>query len=448
MEKIRKPFAWYVMSFKSCLTLLLVFLAGTDLADAQITITSADLPSANDTIRYSNANPIPGWPISQAGPNQVWDFSTLTATSQDVEWYRSSLQTPYAFFFLGFNKYGRKIADSLGVGAFMFKDIYNFYRKASNVIEVEGIGLRFQGIPLPAYYTDKDELYQFPLQFNDRDSSTFKFSITLPGLGAYSQVGYRINEVEGWGSITTPFGTFNCLKVKSRIVSKDSLNIGGFPIPFTRRTTEYKWLANGQKIPVLEISGIQTGNNFNPTTIKYRDISRDLAPISLTPLANFTATPTQTLVGSPVQLSNTSAGPLLAYEWSFSPSDPVIFEGDYSDTSKNPVVSFLEPGVYSVKLKASNFFGTNEKNRSDYITILNPSSTGSKQPNSRLVFLNQQSINIPENYNLISAYNLQGQTLPLKKHAEHQFELAGQKGLVFLELKSSTGRQWLKLILP
>lgn len=437
------------MFFKRYLLVSLWLLVGIYQAIAQITITSADMPSANDTLRYSNANPVPGLPIALSGPNQVWDFSSLVATNQDVESYRSSLQTPYAFFFLGLNKYGRKIADSLGVGAFMFKDVYNFFRKASNVFEVEGIGLRFQGIPLPAYYTDKDELYQFPLQYGDRDSSTFKFSINLPSLGAYSQVGYRINEVEGWGSITTPFGTFNCLKVKSSIVSKDSLNIAGFPIPFTRRTIEYKWLANGQKIPILEISGLQNGNNFNPTTIKYRDIPRDLAPITLTPIANFTATPTQTAVGSPVQLNNTSAGPLLSYEWSFSPADPVVFEGDFSDTSKNPIVSFLEPGIYSVSLKASNFFGTNQKTRTDYITILDPSSTKDKvsQTNS-WISLNNHKIAIPQNHILTSAYDVWGRSLNLKSISEQEFELEGKKGLIFLEMQGPKGVHRLKLILP
>ena len=357
----------------------------------QITINSADMPSANDTIRFSNANASASLPYLLSGPNQTWDFSTLVATNQDVEPYKLSLQTPYAFFFFGFNKFGRKITDSLGVGAFKFKDIYNFYKKTNSAFEVEGIGLKFNGIPLPAYYSVQDKLYQFPLQYNDRDSSNFKFTVSLPTLGSYSQVGYRINTVEGWGSITTPFGTFNCLKVKSFVFSADSLNIGGFPLKFNRRTIEYKWLANGKKIPILEISGNATAAGaFTPTTVKYRDIPRSLTPVTLGPLAQFTASSTTIPVMQPVIFSNTTSGFLLDYLWTFTPADQVLFEDNTTDTSKNPIVSFTTPGQYTVKLKSTNFFGTDEELKTNYITVFDPTSVQQpKESRSVYTFGNQ-----------------------------------------------------------
>jgi hypothetical protein len=64
----------------------------------------------------------------------------------------------YAFYFLGVNQYGTKIADSLGGGPFQFTDVYNFYRSASNDFRAEGVGFRNQGVPLAAYYSDEDEL--------------------------------------------------------------------------------------------------------------------------------------------------------------------------------------------------------------------------------------------------------------------------------------------------
>jgi len=333
------------------------------------------MPSANDTIRFSNATASANLPYLQSGANQTWDFAGLVATNQDVEPYKSSLQTPYAFFFLGLNKYGRKIADSLGVGAFQFKDIYNFYKKSSTAYEVEGIGLKYTGIPLPAYYSEKDKLYQFPLQYNDKDSSIFKFTISLPTLGSYSQVGYRINTVEGWGAVTTPFGTFNCLKVKSFIFSSDSLNLGGFPLKFNRRTIEYKWLANGQKIPILEISGnVTAGGAFTATTVKYRDIPRSLTPITLAPQAQFIASAVNVPVMEPVTFTNTTSGFLLDYVWTFTPADQVLFEDNTTDTSKNPIVSFTTPGQYTVKLKATNFFGTDEELKTNYITVFDPTA--------------------------------------------------------------------------
>jgi hypothetical protein len=384
------------MKMKKILPFFLVLICNFLPGFAQITITQADMPSANDTIRFSNANASTTLPYLQSGPNQTWDFSTLVATAQDIEPYKLSLQTPYAFFFLGLNKYGRKVADSLGVGAFQFKDIYNFYKKSSSAYEVEGIGLRYTGIPLPAYYSVPDKLYQFPLQYADRDSSNFKFTISLPSLGAYSQVGYRINSVEGWGSITTPYGTFNCLKVKSFIFSADSLNIGGFPLKFSRRTIEYKWLANGRKIPILEISGnANAAGAFTPTTVKYRDIPRSLNPVTLGPQAQFTASLLNVPVMEPITFNNTTSGFLLDYLWTFTPTDQVLFEDNTTDTSKNPIVSFTTPGQYTVKLKATNFFGTDEELKTNYITVFDPTSVSDELKNTKTYYINNQKFKGP-----------------------------------------------------
>jgi hypothetical protein len=412
---------------------------------AQITITQADMPSANDTIRFSNANVTAGLPFLQSGPNQTWDFSSLVATNQDIEPYKSSLQTPYAFFFLGVNKYGRKVADSLGVAAFQFKDIYNFYKKSSSAYEVEGIGLKYTGIPLPAYYSLTDKLYQFPLQYNDRDSSNFKFTISLPGLGSYSQVGYRINTVEGWGSVTTPFGTFNCLKVKSFVFSADSLNLSGFPLKFNRRTIEYKWLANGKKIPILEISGNATaGGGFTPTTVKYRDIPRSLNPITLNPVAQFSTSALNVAMLEPVTFSNTSSGVQLDYLWTFTPPDQVLFENNSSDTSKNPVVSFSAPGQYSVKLKATNFFGSDEEIKTNYITVFDPTSVRDKAEDCKTYSIDNQRFKAPLWLvdSRISLYDVTGKKIETTmKGNEIILDNSLKKNHQFLILKAILGKE-------
>lgn len=374
------------------------------------------MPGNGDTLRFSTATFSSTLPYLLAGANQTWDFSSLMALNQDVDTYKSSLLTPYAFFFLGFNKYGKKISDSLGVGTFQFKDIYNFYRKTNSVFEVEGIGLKFQGIPLPAYYTDKDELYQFPMTYQRRDSSTFKFSIDLSTLASYSQVGYRINEAEGWGTIITPFGTFNCLKIKSTIQSADSLNLSGFPVKFNQRRIEYKWLANGIKIPVMEINGTMIGSAFIGSQVKYRDIKRDNVLLQ-TPVAQFTATPTLVPVFGNVQFTNSSLGNFLQHKWEFDPANTHNFENGTSDTSKNPVVSFIEPGIYSVKLLVSNFLGQNENIKTDYLTVFDPTNVSGKIFNPTEFFVGQQSLFIPTEFVDAepSLWNLKGQKINIQK---------------------------------
>jgi hypothetical protein len=240
---------------------------------AQITITSADMPAAGDTIRYCNAalNNVTFNPLL-TGTNQVWDFSNLTPQSEDVYEYKNSLSTPYVFYFL--NKIGLKTADNIGISTISLKDVYTFYTKSNTVLKIEGMGYSYSNIPLANSYIDDDEIYQFPLTFGKKDSSTFYFDYNLSAITSsvdYAQNGYRINQVDGWGSITTPYANYpQVLRIKTTVNSYDSILISGFPFVTNRKTISYKWLSKTEKIPVLEITGTQLANNFTITEIKYR----------------------------------------------------------------------------------------------------------------------------------------------------------------------------------
>jgi hypothetical protein len=67
---------------------------------------------------------------------------------------------------------------------------------------------------------------------------------------------FRKNTVDGWGTLTTPYGEFQTLRVKTEITEYDSLYSDslGMGIPMTRNIIEYKWWANGYHEPVLVVS--------------------------------------------------------------------------------------------------------------------------------------------------------------------------------------------------
>ena len=92
---------------------------------AQITITQADMPSVNDTIRFTNA-PVTNLNFfpTNTGANKTWDFSSLSYTAQEVNQYKSSFSTPYLLYFL--NKIGLKIPD-IGFTGFQLTNMYAFY---------------------------------------------------------------------------------------------------------------------------------------------------------------------------------------------------------------------------------------------------------------------------------------------------------------------------------
>ena len=266
--------------FTSLSLLILTFVV-----QAQISITNTSMPLSGDTIRYSSAALSSVGNYTATGINYVWNFSTLIPNNQKLRSFKASTATPYGFFFFT-PKYGEKITDTVKLPAAVpgipsITDIYNFYKKTSLVFAVEGTGIKLNGFPVPNFYSDEDELYNFPLNYTDRDSTTFKFSTITSTLVpfVYKKQGYRITEADGWGSITTPYGTANCLRIITTQYSIDtlrgSLTVGTFTVPFNfgfpNYQRSYQWLTTGEKIPYLEVSGTLAGTAFTPTQVKYRD---------------------------------------------------------------------------------------------------------------------------------------------------------------------------------
>ncbi len=259
------------------LFILLGFL--THRSIAQITITSAQMPSVNDTIRYSVSNSLTGFKPNETGVNYNWDFTALESNSQAIYEYKSSATTPYIFNF-GFSAIGLKIADSIGSGQASLKNVYSFFQKQNNSFSARGLGFQLSAIPFPlaGTYSSEDVIYYFPLDYLDSFSKNFSLSIPLGtpplSLGNFYRTGKRTTIVDGWGTISTPYkNNVPCLRVKSEIQSRDStyINSLGNGFAFDNNQVEYKWLSLGEKIPILEIIGNQIGNNFIPTSIRFRD---------------------------------------------------------------------------------------------------------------------------------------------------------------------------------
>lgn len=259
----------------------LILIAFAIRMNGQITITNISLPNIGDTIRYSIANINSVGDYTSTGANYVWHFDTLKVIGQGRRDFTNN--TPYPFF-SGPGKFGEKIADTIvsqnipGFGSISITEFYQFYRNLPTVFDVEGAGVKINNIPVPSFYTDKDELYLLPLHYGQKDSTTFKFSTAtstaIPIV--YKKSGYRITEVDGWGTVSTPFGTFNCLRVITTQYSKDTIifnsPLGPIPFGFNNYQRAYQWISNAEKIPILEVSGtIGNTGNFIPNMVRFRD---------------------------------------------------------------------------------------------------------------------------------------------------------------------------------
>ncbi len=261
---------------KKLFTLLSAVFA-TGMLSAQITITKNDMPIAGDSFLYATVQPVgSGVNVANTGANYTWNFTNLVKTDSAYVKYQRSAQTPYAFYFL--NTMGQKISENIGFGQFSFEDVYSFYKTSNTSFTAEGIGFKFNSIPLAGFYTDKDDIYKFPLTYGNKDSSSFRVAIQIPGLGSYRQSGKRVNNVDGWGKITLPNGNaMDCIRIKSVINQVDSIAVTQpFPIAFGFPSTrvEYKWLTNTDKVPVLELSGTEVMGTFTPASVRYRQQSK------------------------------------------------------------------------------------------------------------------------------------------------------------------------------
>lgn len=262
---------------KNLLFAALLFASG---ANAQITITNADMPSVNDTFRLSTTVDSWGIDASLTGANYTWDFSFLEFTSQDVDTAVSVTSTPplYQFYFNNIILYPEWKADYAIRGQdfsllsmISFTKIYDFYKKSSSAFENVGFGTTINGL-LPASIRKMpvEVVYPMPLNYLDTYTNFSAFEMNIPSLMNYRQTKDKSGEVDGWGTITTPFGTFNALRVKitQDIVDSIYLDTLGFPFEIPRPTeTQYHWLAPGEDVPVLQIN--ETSGFI--TSIIYKD---------------------------------------------------------------------------------------------------------------------------------------------------------------------------------
>jgi hypothetical protein len=296
---------------------LLPFLLLTATAPALAQTTSpvidrTDMPSLTagvDSLRLSVASPVlpaSAPPLSRRGANQTWNYTALTPATQRVESYvPASVVTAtslfYAFTFGAAGGVNRATVASpqalpLPAGVSLpipISDTYQFYNlSAATAAQPDfrsvGFGASLSGTAIPVTYASQaqqDVIYRFPLSFAslpDSSSSFFATPAAIASAGYLSQKRKRVNRPDAWGTLTTPFGTFQTVRVVTTLIDHDSVAVGGAPgqgfdIPLTR---EYKWLAKTQHVPVLTITTRMLAGQETITGVEYRDIYRRIIRLS------------------------------------------------------------------------------------------------------------------------------------------------------------------------
>ena len=240
---------------------------------SQISINDNDMPSVGDTIRSSNSFDVGLLDYASTGSDFSWDFSTLVPVTQQVDTFISVQETPWVYqvvFFLSSNL-AQPMQNFESVPGFEVDEAYNFYKNSGSSFKMTGNAASLNGIPIPNKFDEDDIIYKFPMEYGNVDSSLSTYGMDVPGLGYMGGWKKRVNHCDGWGTLTTPYGSFQTLRLKSDIVQYDSIYIDslGFGFPFYRNYTEYKWLGDNFGIPLCTV----TDNGIAPT-VSYIDSVR------------------------------------------------------------------------------------------------------------------------------------------------------------------------------
>ena len=253
------------MKNKLC-TIFLVFIGFT--AFAQITVTDAHILSVGDVVYQAQDDASGSINPGAPGPNQTWDFSSLKVQNTITSHCLAPNGTPHASSYPDANLCMEEDGD------------YSYFNKNANKVEFLGEGdSAFQQplvvLPLPLTYGHIST--HGPIAILDsvvivtpaiEAVIALQLGITAAGLsGGLAHSIDTINitvdmttdfNVDAWGSMTIPMGTFDCLRLKTEITSNSQVqayctdtSMGGsgsgwypfFP-PELENETSYQWWSN------------------------------------------------------------------------------------------------------------------------------------------------------------------------------------------------------------
>ena len=238
---------------------------------SQISLSVSDFANAGDTVRISQADGA-GLDFASTGANFIWDFSSLVANSQTLKEFK-----PIGFAsLLVFGTYGPVAPTNYRASYFnptndlpldqlsqflpvSLSDLNQYSKRMTDSITSLGYSIAVNGQGVPFKSDTIETRYKLPLNYNDFHYSRGYTFIDLNPVIDFKikQYRQRTTNVDGWGTIITPKGTFPALRIRHDIAEIDSVyqTFFGpgqwFGTPPIQRV-EYEWFTNGEKEWILK----------------------------------------------------------------------------------------------------------------------------------------------------------------------------------------------------
>ena len=188
---------------------------------AQITINSNHVAGIGDVVTQSN-DTVPSVMLGGTGANQTWNYAGLAAHTNSSLTFTNPNWTPNGASFPNSN-----LAAIPGNG---FGTELYFHKSSSKFDLVGYYGSVAQFGLIPLNLNPGQTVVNFPLNYNDAGVDVGVFDTTAAFTGQVGVDSVRVKStfttdytVDSWGSITTPMGTYDALRIHSQIARVDSV---------------------------------------------------------------------------------------------------------------------------------------------------------------------------------------------------------------------------------
>jgi len=312
---------------------------------AQITITAEDAPDFGNYIIQAEDTLLTSIDLGTQSANaQAWSYLDFDTDIFIENLIVDPAATPLANSFPDAT-FGFEIPD----GQYAFAQI-----TGDALLALGGAQPGLNGDTLAAVFEDPQQLLSDPTTYGTAFSDDFRLQLTIDGslFNADSiriiQNGQVEAEADAFGTLTLPFGTYETVRLRSEIITNDTISalVFGNYIPFSTPTDTiitYEWWAKDGLGAILSVT---TDTEGNPLSANYLHHFSDTTQA---PIADFSFELQQ---DTQAVFTDESSSAAVEWAWDFG-------DGNTSE-EQNPVHTYSSTGTYTVCLTASNSQGSDQ----------------------------------------------------------------------------------------
>ncbi|MBS1625873.1 MAG: T9SS type A sorting domain-containing protein [Bacteroidetes bacterium] len=223
-------------------TSLIFSLLGVAAVQAQPSIPGSAFPAAGSTFQLTLADTT-GVQAGAGGAATTWSFGSLSPNgAYQYDTFTTPSSTRYGALFPSADIALHEVNPSTNYFVYYQNDAANgFYKRIANVQ------------PDTVIYSDPANEFPYPLSFSNNYNDTY-YAHYHSGTGFSTMAGSVTGVVDGYGTLTTPAGTFyNVVRLHAHRVEHDTVTVSGNSYPVLADFEYYTWYQDSAYFPIMLI---------------------------------------------------------------------------------------------------------------------------------------------------------------------------------------------------